>query len=147
MNTLPLAVCCAALVAARSFAEAPTQEELRNVKTVELATLDETPDAYVGKLVKIRFNYRYERIEKDKAGNWIGHANQYQYERKKNSGAVTVVIPEAGLDWFKRISTDLTSRKAVTVYARVTKPDGDDVQLELLGREAKTGTKGAELVW
>jgi hypothetical protein len=135
---LALLALCAAAVSAEM-----TQEELRTTKTVNLHELDGKPDLFAGKVVKVRFTSRGERVEKVGEG-WKGTI--HQDGKDKWAFGVDVTLPQAAFTWFNRLPSTYEKNRSMLVFARAEK-GLSGLTLELLGREAKITSKGVELTW
>jgi hypothetical protein len=119
-------------------------EELRNVPTVALSEVAKNLPKYDGKLVKVKFASRHEEIEKLDGELYGGQIDFW--DRTESYGTMEIFFPKRAYEWFSRISNDVMARKSNFAYVRIVQ-DGTRATGLLVGREIKTGTKGAELVW
>jgi len=80
-------------------------DDLRTVKTVDLAAITEKPAAYEGQLVKLKFGWR--------------DGTQLAYREAGKNAKVEAIVPPEGESWFNGVTTQIFSTRGVFVYARI----------------------------
>ena len=141
----------AALSAAEKAVEGVeiSREEATSVKSVDPDSLGDKVLELDGKLVRLKFTYRLQNVEKKPDGALEGSVGIWRYSastKPTKYGLVKVSVPPAGAAWFQRLPTSEASRASIVVIARITNADTSP-KAELLGREIKTDLKGARIVW
>ena len=151
MNSSPIVTVIVAGLSLSALADVEiTREEAGTIPSVDLQKLKEKPFDYEGKIVKLKFNYRSEAVEKQSDGSlsgmiYISQSNIYS-TRTEKSGTARVTVPAEGVTWYMKQPTN-ESRGSLVVVARVKKAEGIYPMVELLGREIRTDTKGSKIIW
>ena len=126
-----------------------SREEATTVKSIDPDSLGDKVLELDGKLVRLKFTYRLQNVEKKPDGTLEGSVGIWRYSastKPTKYGLVKVSVPPAGAAWFQRLTTSYASRASIVVIARITNADSSP-KAELLGREIKTDLKGARVVW
>ena len=148
MKTLFLAFLLTAPCWAEEKPTLLTSGEMASLKTYDL---QEVTPALEGKVVRVKFNFREDDITKKDQGlmgslRYFKNLTQVAGAVKKN-GTLDVVVPANGMKWFARIPVDKSARGSMSALARIKTDPKGETYAELLGREIRQGTKGAEVVW
>jgi hypothetical protein len=128
-----------------------TREEAQKIVAYDLEKLADLGPAVAGQIVRLKFNYRSQSVDKDPSGKIMGTLRIWKYLPYVSrgdyirSGSIDVIVPAEGAEWFMKLPRT-ESRSSLLVYARMP----DDLKkgrAELLGREIKTDFKGSRIVW
>lgn len=151
-NLLVLLGLCALTVSAADAPVLVTREEAADMKSADVQTVVERLPQYLGKVVRLKFNYRDAQTIPDTVKNTIGsglgiHRAQTTVGSTARDGHLTVTIPNAGENWFLKLSTSPTNAITYTVIARISRGEASEATAELLGREMTMDFKGVKLSW
>jgi hypothetical protein len=131
------------------FAQRIDAATWRNVETFDVVTLKPIQEMQIGKLVRVRFNYRSKKIRHIKP-NWY-EASLWQPNPQERTGYsyVRVFIAKKDLPDFESLPDNFKSREKLVVYGRVSKDaEANYVFIRLLGRKAILDPGGdAVIVW
>lgn len=123
----------------------------RSMKSMPVNEFQTRAAMLEGQVIKIKFNYRDREIVKNDDGTLSCRVKTFLDSSRRRSadmafGAVPVTFPAEALPWFSRISTDIESRAILVAIGRVKSVRGMP-EVELIGREIKTDSRGSKVVW
>ena len=142
---LPLPVIAFLLSAAACMADTPiSREDAGKIKTYNLTELTALMPEAEEKVVKLKFTYRGDTVEKQEDGSL--HSVIRYLGRNGEGGGISVHVPKDAVSWFLKLPYEATSRQTLVVFAKITK-DESGTFAELLGREIKTDIEGPKIIW
>lgn len=110
------------------FAASAFAEDLRTVKTADLAAIAGNTASYEGQIVKIKFGWR--------------DGTKLAYRESGKNYKIEAVVPAEGAQWFSQVTPKTFSTSGVFVFARIA-----GGKAELLGREVRHEASGSKLIW
>ena len=151
MKSLPSILALVLLAACSCAAQEPvTFDETNSAHTYTPQEFmrDVGPDTKDGTLIRIKFNWREDRITSAPRGMMHGTIE----DRNLGTG-LQVLIPAGGVKWFQHVNTfniqswDRVNVKSYLVYARTIANAKGGATVRLVGTEVQHDLDGDKIVW
>lgn len=125
------------------------QRTWRRVKTYEMADLQKLDPPPVGRIVGVKFNYRHTDIREPHAYWYLGSIwRVVRTSEKADFMHINVMVPEADLEAFKRITTDFQSSRTYIGYGQILYYQGSTFPfLQLFGTKVRHVRHGVVVGW